>query len=159
LSAAGLTWYGQQVNESVGDLLREASQPQAGADGWQADPRNPNNAAAGFDFHDTTSAHREQPTDSQAVTAILECLTNEIQELVGHATGGATIEQLIAIGGGAQSDLWLKMIARQLRIPVVRPTCIEASALGAARFAALAAGQIDSLADFEPQADAVYEPI
>lgn len=147
LSSAGLDWYSQQVKRPVGDLLNEASQSQTGADGWRANPCEPNNAAAGFDFRDTTSAHRNQPTDTQAVHAILECLTDEIEQLVNRATGDTTIEQLIAIGGGAQSDLWLKTIARQLGLPVARPTCIEASARGAARFAALAAGQTESLKD------------
>jgi len=158
LSSAGLTWYSQQVNRPVADLLNEASQSQTEADGWRVNPRDPNNAAAGFNFRDTTSAHRDQPTDTQAVAAILECLTDEIEQLVNRATGDTTIEQLIAIGGGAQSDLWLKTIARQLGLSVARPTCIEAGARGAARFAALAAGQIDSLADVEPQADTVYRP-
>ena len=156
LSSAGLTWYSQQVNRPVGDLLNETSQSQTGADGWKATPRDPNNGAAGFDFHDTTPAHRDHPTDAQAVAAILECLTNEIEKLVHRATGDTTIKQLIAIGGGAQSDLWLKMIARQLGVPVARPQCIEASALGAARFAALAAGQIDSLTEVEPKTDRIY---
>jgi xylulokinase len=154
LSSAGLVWYSQQAGKPIAELGNAARK----ADGWQAKPRDPSNSSAGFTFHDTTSQKRNRPTEAQAVGAILDCLTDEVEQLLRRAACKTDIERLIAIGGGAQSDHWLKMIANRVKVPVVRPNCVEAAAAGAARFAAKAAGRIESLAANLPEANAIFEP-
>jgi len=47
----------------------------------------------------------------------------------------------VATGGGARSPLWLQIKADILGVPVVTPACQERACLGAAAFAAVAAGR------------------
>jgi xylulokinase len=71
---------------------------------------------------------------------------------------------LRAIGGGAQSDVWLQMIADVTGAAVERPVTREAACLGAAELAMVAAGRFPSVAEaslalycaerrFEPDGD------
>ncbi|MFO8006528.1 MAG: FGGY-family carbohydrate kinase [Candidatus Brocadiia bacterium] len=73
--------------------------------------------------------------------AILEGLTFELRlnlELLRE--GGAEIEALAAVGGGAKSDLWLQLKADVCRLPIHVPQVTEAACLGAALAAGVAAG-------------------
>jgi sugar (pentulose or hexulose) kinase len=53
---------------------------------------------------------------------------------------GQSVNRYIAIGGGAQSDLWCQIIADITDKPVFRAATTEAAALGAGILAATAAG-------------------
>ncbi len=53
---------------------------------------------------------------------------------------GQPVKSFIAIGGGAQSDLWCHIMADITNKPVFRPTTQEAAALGAGILAATAVG-------------------
>ena len=53
---------------------------------------------------------------------------------------GQPVQRYIAIGGGAQSDLWCQIIADITNKPVFRATTTEAAALGAGILAATAVG-------------------
>lgn len=53
---------------------------------------------------------------------------------------GQPVQRYIAIGGGAQSNLWCQIIADITNKPVFRATTAEAAALGAGILAATAAG-------------------
>jgi xylulokinase len=69
---------------------------------------------------------------------------------------------VIATGGGARSPLWLQIDADVLEAAVVRPASPERACLGAAAFAAVAAGRHASLADAVAamvHPDCVFEPI
>ena len=59
-------------------------------------------------------------------------------------------------GGAAVNDLLMQMQADLLGIPVIRPTCLESTALGAARFAAAAVGVTDFASS--NAIDRVFEP-
>lgn len=75
------------------------------------------------------------------------------------------IEEYVAIGGGAQSDLWCRMVAAATDKRVCRSATVEASSLGAAMTAAVGAGAFDSaeeaaqrmsgriVSTFEPEPD------
>jgi xylulokinase len=52
---------------------------------------------------------------------------------------------VVATGGGARSPLWLQIDADILGVPVVTPACAERACLGAAMFAAVAAGRHPTL--------------
>jgi xylulokinase len=61
-----------------------------------------------------------------------------------HADGveqaAGPIHELVAMGGGAQSDLWCQVLADAIGKPIVRSRSSEATALGAGVLAAAAAG-------------------
>ncbi len=56
------------------------------------------------------------------------------------AAGGAPVSELRVDGGACVNDLLMQFQADLLGIPVVRPACVETTALGAAYLAGLAAG-------------------
>jgi glycerol kinase len=56
------------------------------------------------------------------------------------AAGGAPVGELRVDGGACVNDLLMQFQADLLGIPVVRPACVETTALGAAYLAGLAAG-------------------
>lgn len=62
-----------------------------------------------------------------------------------QATGG-TVEQFVAIGGGAASRVWCQIVADICDRPVVRATTQEASSLGAGIAAAVGAGWYEDFA-------------
>jgi xylulokinase len=53
---------------------------------------------------------------------------------------GISVQAYVAIGGGAQSDLWCRMVAAATGKRVLRSATVEASSLGAAMTAAVGAG-------------------
>jgi xylulokinase len=59
------------------------------------------------------------------------------------AERGCKIERIHASGGGAESPLWLQMIADILQTPVVKPRNKECGALGAALLAGAGLGRFD----------------
>jgi sugar (pentulose or hexulose) kinase len=74
--------------------------------------------------------------------AILEGIAFEQRlAITGVETAiGQAVELLVAVGGGAQSDLWCQTIADVTGTPIVRSNTTEAAALGAGVLAAAAAG-------------------
>ena len=69
----------------------------------------------------------------------------EGDESSGQATfaheAGSRPARLLAIGGGARSDVWLQLLADVLNVPIARPAGAEVGpALGAARLALLSLG-------------------
>lgn len=80
-----------------------------------------------------------------AVRAILERVAFSHRELAQRITGGRLPARVIATGGGARSPLWLQIDADVLDACIVRPASPERACLGAAAFAAVAAGWHDSV--------------
>jgi xylulokinase len=74
--------------------------------------------------------------------ATLEGIAIDIAESVDQAAreSGCALDHYVAIGGGASSDLWLRILADVSAKPVYRSTSTEASALGAGMAAAKGAG-------------------
>jgi len=62
------------------------------------------------------------------------------------AAGGAPVSELRVDGGACVNDLLMQFQADLLGIPVVRPACVETTALGAAYLAGLASGVFASQA-------------
>ena len=102
----------------------------------------------------TTAAH--------IARAALEGLAFEIADLAKAMTSdaGHEIEELRVDGGAAANDLLLQMQADLLQRPVVRPTVLETTALGAAYLAGLATGVYGSLEDIASnwKEDRRFEP-
>ncbi|MCP4603536.1 MAG: hypothetical protein GY847_23960 [Proteobacteria bacterium] len=64
---------------------------------------------------------------------ILEGITFDLRECVESSKqAGIEIDDFRAVGGGSKSDQWLQICADIMGRPFVRPTVIEAGALGAA---------------------------
>lgn len=74
----------------------------------------------------------------------LECCTTSDRVT---AVTGVPIDRLVAVGGGAASDLWAQILADACGRTVVRSSTVEASALGAAMAAAKGAGWFSSIAE------------
>jgi len=73
--------------------------------------------------------------------AVLEALTLETARVVaGMAGAGLAPARIVAVGGGAQSALWTRMVADATQLPVALSASVEASALGAGMSAAVGAG-------------------
>ncbi len=78
--------------------------------------------------------------------AVLEGITFSLRESIDilRATG-KTVNEVISIGGGARSDIWLQMQADIFRADVIKLESEQGPALGAAMLAAYGAGWFDSL--------------
>ncbi len=87
-------------------------------------------------------------TPAHLYRAALEALTLEAARAI-HAmhAAGLAMEEVLAIGGGADSRLWLQMIADAVGVPTCRSLSNEASCLGAAIIAAVGAGWHPSLGE------------
>ena len=89
--------------------------------------------------------------------AILESLTGTIARSVSDMhSEGVKLNHIISVGGGANSDLWLQMVADATGLPIRVSKSLEASALGAGITAAKGIGWY---ADFESAADGMCQSI
>ncbi|PJA60162.1 MAG: xylulose kinase [Rhodobacterales bacterium CG_4_9_14_3_um_filter_71_31] len=80
--------------------------------------------------------------------AILEALTLESARCVAAMRAqGVAAARILAVGGGARSALWLRMVADASGLPVARSASVEASALGAGMSAAVGAGWFAGFAE------------
>ncbi len=76
-----------------------------------------------------------------AVRNLLEKISYTHRTLVEKVAGVGKVRKIVATGGGARSPLWLQIKADILGVPMVTPACQERACLGAAAFAAVAAGR------------------
>lgn len=96
---------------------------------------------------------RTHHTQAHLYRASLEALTLEsARAMKKMASEGVELQKINVIGGGAQSPLWMKMIADAAQLPVQRSLSNEASALGAGISAAVGTGWF---ANFEEAAAAM----
>ncbi len=64
-----------------------------------------------------------------------------------QAASGEPVREIVLMGGGSKSDLWCRILADVLGIPLVRTESSEATALGAAMISAVAHGFYGSYAE------------
>ncbi|MCF3973908.1 xylulokinase [Paracoccus salsus] len=144
LSAAGcLEWWSRIAGRPAADLLAELD-PASIAPGriafwpYLSGERTPlNNPAQRAGFTGLSS----RSTRPQLTRAVLEGVALALAEnMAALRTAGGGADSLIAMGGGARSDLWLSMLAQATGVPVLRPSGAETGAgFGAARLALMAA--------------------
>lgn len=74
--------------------------------------------------------------------SVLEGVAIAVRDILEHATGGSGVRatELRASGGGARSDVWCRIKADVLGVPVVRSTQAETGVVGAAIAAAVGLG-------------------
>lgn len=125
-----------------------------GAPYWQAEARG---TITGLSRGSTMAHIARAALESIAYqsTALLEAMSRDACQ-----TGSAPLTELRVDGGASQNNLLMQFQADLLGIPVVRPTLIETTALGAAYLAGLSAGvyaHVDELQHLW-QIDRVFEP-
>jgi glycerol kinase len=101
-------------------------------------------------------------TAEHIARAALEGIAYQVADLADAmaADSGAPITELRVDGGGAASEFLMQFQADLLRVPVVRPTVLETTALGAAYMAGLAVGFWESVDEIAAnwQVDRRFEP-
>ncbi len=89
---------------------------------------------------------RPDTTRAKMVQAVLEGVAFAIRDNVEVARSlGINIEKSTVCGGGARSELWLKIISNVLNIELQLPKTEEGPALGAARLAMVGCGEYSSI--------------
>ncbi|HSB82605.1 MAG TPA: FGGY family carbohydrate kinase [Candidatus Methylomirabilis sp.] len=85
-------------------------------------------------------------TRGDIVRAIMEGVAYEVGKcLEGLRALGLKPGEVVGMGGGAKSDLWARIKADILALPILRPRHLEAASLGAALLAARSVDLIDNL--------------
>ena len=145
-----LNWYGRFVGQDAASLTGELGRLQGPRKTvflpYLGGERTPlNDAAIRGAF-----LGLEHATDTQAGTrAVLEGVTFALRDCRDAlAATGTVVDRLTAVGGGAQSDYWLQLIATALNCPVDLPASAElGAAFGAARLGMMVAtGETASVA-------------
>ncbi len=147
LSAAGsLGWLARVTGAGEETLLAEVAAEGIATDGrliflpYLSGERTPHNDAhASGAFFGLRSSHGRADLTRAVLEGVAFALGDGLDAL--EARGGR-IESLIAIGGGARSDLWLRVLASVLDRPLRTVRGGEVGpALGAARLARIACGE------------------
>lgn len=150
--AAGysLTWFKQSFapEQSFEELLRQAEGVLPGSGGLLFTPYIVGERTPHPDAHIRGSfigidASHKLPHFTRAV---LEGITFSLRESIDILRStGKEINEVISIGGGARSALWLQMQADIFNAPVIKLESEQGPALGAAMLAAYGCGWFDSL--------------
>ena len=112
-------------------LLREAGQASLGAKGLLFLPHLMGERAPGNDpdakgvFFGLTLAHGQ----GEVTRAVLEGCAFQLRR-IADTLDLADVEAIVAVGGGAKSALWVRIIADVLGLPLLVPRVLEAGALG-----------------------------
>ena len=89
-------------------------------------------------FHGLTHAHGRDDLSYAVIEGVAFAFADGMAAL---REAGSSPQRLLAIGGGARSDVWLQLLADTLGVQVDRPLAAEVGpALGAARLALLSLG-------------------
>lgn len=138
---------GKQDSQIWEQLEDEASALPIGAEGLTVCPylagcMNPHwNMNARASFSGMSSIH----TRGHMYRAVLESLTGEIARcVVAMRANDISIDEMVAVGGGAHSALWRQMIADACGLDLTISKSLEATSLGAAMCAAVGAKWYDS---------------
>ncbi|MHC4916948.1 MAG: xylulokinase [Planctomycetota bacterium] len=146
-----LRWFREAFMPSLDyeRLISRAAGIPVGAEGLTCLPHFSGTATPDFNadargaFAGLSLAHQVE----HMARALVESLTFTVRENLELLSDMARPEVLRAIGGGAQSDIWLQMIADACGLPVERPRTREAACLGAAVLAMVGAGACASVAE------------
>ncbi|MEC7297624.1 MAG: xylulokinase [Pseudomonadota bacterium] len=163
LSAAGsLSWLAQMVGRKPADLVADLGEVLTAPGAvtflpYLSGERTPHNDAAVRGAFTGLSAGTDLADMTRAVLEGVAFGLRDSAEAL-RATG-AQLDQLFAVGGGASSRLWLRMIATALNVSLALPAGREfGAALGAARLAMVSAGADEARVMSPPQVDEVIAP-
>jgi xylulokinase len=151
LSAAGsLAWIRDVLGRPYEELLGEASRLPAGTEGalfapYLSGERTPH---ADPDVRGAFTGLSLRHDRGALVRAVLEGVAYGLRdslELLRGLDAGADVGRIS--GGGARSDLWTRIVASVLDLPLERTAVEEGAAFGAALLGAVAAGIFADAAD------------
>lgn len=141
-ASAALEWLGSILQTRPADLVATLGDLQAPGSEmflpYLSGERTPHNDALARGMF----AGLTPTTDRAAMTrAVLEGVAFALADnLSALRTAGADLDALLALGGGARSDYWLRLIATALDLPVLVPVGGDyGAAFGAARLGLMAA--------------------
>lgn len=148
-----LKWFRDRFGSDAGDqgfdeLIRSAAQVPPGAGGLIALPHFEGSQfpesvpAARAVFFGVSLAHGRSHFTRAILESIAYLLARDIATL---AAAGIPVERMIALGGGAKSDLWTQIKADVCELPVDTLASPQAALLGAAMLAATGVGCFSSL--------------
>lgn len=130
-------------------LSQEAGKIEPGADGLIFIPhmmgergKHPNPDAKGVLFG-LTLAHRRP----NIIRAIMEGNAYLVRQLIDETPGTESVDEILAIGGGAKSKIWREIIANVTDKTVLIPKEFECGLLGAAILAGAGIGKFDHPSD------------
>ena len=139
-----LAWYGRLVGADPADLTSDLGDLKAPGKttflpylGGERTPHNDALIRGAF-------LNLDHATDRAAATrAVLEGVSFAFRDsLEAMRNTGAELSDIVAVGGGSQSDYWLRLLASVLNLPIsVADDSAVGAAFGAARLAMMAAGQ------------------
>jgi xylulokinase len=148
LSAAGsLRWLHDAVGGTYDDLFAEAARWPAGVEGllfapYLAGERTPH---ADPDARGAFTGISLRHDRGALVRAVLEGVAYGLRDSLDLlAELGVAAEAGRVSGGGARSELWLKIVASVLGLPLERTAAEEGAAFGAALLGGVAAGLFES---------------
>lgn len=139
--ASVLEWYARNHAPGISfrELDRLAEAVPSGCDGLVA--RSGADQYDGLEgFENVTSSHGT----GHFVRAVLESAARTLGELIDTLSPERP-GRIVATGGGAVSDVWLRIKADMLGIEFLRTGCSEPACMGAAMQAAVAAGWFDDI--------------
>jgi xylulokinase len=144
LSAAGsLRWLHDIVGDSFDRLVSDAERWEPGAEGltflpYLAGERTPHADAGARGAFTGLSLRHDR---GALVRAVLEGVAYGLRDCLGVLRGLGVAPTVGRVsGGGARSDLWLKIVASVLQVPLERMENEDGSAFGAALLGGVRAG-------------------
>jgi xylulokinase len=147
--AASLNWFKDKMGRgfSWGDVEKRIGEIPIGANGllWlpylqgeRTPHRDPN--ARGVLFGLSTMS-----TEMHIFRSVMEGITYGLRDSFELLKERTTIKRVLVVGGGAKNEVWRKILAGNMKIPVTVPAIDEGGAYGAAMLAAMGGG-IDAAA-------------
>ncbi len=145
-----LSWFRDALAPSFTyeELLAEAARVPPGANGLLCLPHFSGTATPTFRsdvtgaFIGLTLGHGRAHFVRAVTEAVCFCARDAVELSAAAATRP---ESLRMLGGATQSTFWMQLMASVVRLPLDVPTCSEASVLGGAIFAGVAAGLFSSI--------------
>ena len=143
-ASSALSWWCGITGAMPGDVL--AALPIGGVRNsaplflpYLSGERTPHaDPASSASFHGLTHAHGRDDLSYAVIEGVAFAFADGLAAL---REAGSDPQRLLAIGGGARSDVWLQLLADTLGVVVDRPAAAEVGpALGAARLALLSLG-------------------
>jgi xylulokinase len=135
--ASLLEWFQRTAapSLSIDELLAGAGQVAPGCDGLTLTPGEP-----GEELPGRFNRSMDAISPAAGARAVLECTAEMLDGLLDTLSGSQRPARLVATGGGAQSKLWLGIVAERLGMEVIQSDCTEPACRGAAALAARSLG-------------------
>ncbi|MFH0300418.1 FGGY family carbohydrate kinase [Bradyrhizobium sp. 31Argb] len=142
-TGGAVAWLAGVLGADLPTLTAEAAAIAAGSDGLIFSPMLAGSRTPRWDVTERGGLTRLSFEHGRGhlFRAALEGVAVEVAEVFDAlAAAGMPVREIRAVGGGAESSLWLEIRAALLGKPLIVPEVAEASALGAAMLAAVGVG-------------------